>query len=213
MGDELVIRRCTSCRRRAAAPGRKRCERCNAHSRTYSAKLVDQGKCPKCRQPHEGPHRTCEKCLGADRLRRKRSPARGGKCPSCRKNKSVKPHSTCPQCRANNRKQRADRIAKGMCVRACGSYAHPGLRICLACREERMRTFDLMAAAAHINGTCINHKDRLLDARSKWYCTQCRDERAVSRRAKYRERCAAGLCPDCGKKAQPGHVYCHKHTR
>lgn len=202
---------CTSCGRRPRAPGRKRCETCRRHTQDYNARLREEGRCLKCRRPHDDATATCEACLREDRARRKRAAVTRGVCRACRRRRSLGRFKTCAYCRVENQRRRAKRIAAGLCERGCGAYALPGLKQCLGCREEKMRALDAHVQAAHANGCCVVHKDRPLDPKSRWYCGECRAARAAERRKLYADRKARRLCPKCGGIPAEGRVGCIRH--
>ena len=240
--ERTALGLCVTCGKRPPEPERSQCGPCaekrraadrERHRKRAAARIAD-GKCPRCgvREPATG-RSICEVCA------EKRN--RAGRARDARLRAEGIPRRDPDRANAyereRSRRERAARVAAGICT-ACGAApAAPDRVRCEPCLEKR-RAADRAkyaagkAAGLPYGGSDIETKRRGARARSKKRqkarldaglcircghnppaeggitCAPCRDKRQAAERQKYEQRRAARLCTRCGGPAINGLSRC-----
>ena len=241
-GERRARGLCRTCGKRAPEPERGQCGPCagkrrsadrERHRRRTAARVAD-GKCPRCgARPPAAERSICDICAEktnrASRIRDARLRAAGLPRRNADRAREYE--------RERSRRERAARLADGLCT-ACGTApAAPDRVRCEPCLEKR-RASDRAkyaagkAAGLKYGGADPDAKKRAGRARSKrrqkarieaglcircgkrppaeggTTCRPCRDRRQAAERQKYERRRAAGLCTRCGAPAINGLSRC-----
>ena len=240
--ERTALGLCVKCGRRPPEPERSQCGPCaekrraadrERHRKRAAARIAD-GKCPRCGVREPAAERSiCEVCA------EKRN--RAGRTRDARLRAEGIPRRDPDRANAyerdRSRRERAARVAAGICT-ACGAApAAPGRMRCEPCLDKR-RTADRAkyaagkAAGLPYGGANADAKRGAARTRSKKRqkerldaglcircgnnppadggitCAPCRDKRQAAERKKYEERRAARLCTRCGGPAINGLSRC-----
>lgn len=192
------------------------------------------GLCPRCGvRPPEPGRSTCEPCAEKRRI--------AGRARDAKLRAIGKPRRKTARAREyereRSRKQTAERLAWGACIKCGREPAAPARRLCAGCAANRRVADRGKYAEAKARGELYDGKDpgvkrkaaRAASARRQQarldagtctrcgrrppadggtVCDRCREARRAADRERYRERRAAGLCVSCAKPAFAGESRC-----
>ena len=192
------------------------------------------GLCSKCGQRKPAPDRSiCELCAEKARA--------AGRARDARMRAAGKPRRNHEKARAyereRSRRQAAERVSRGLCVKCGSNPPDTDRRLCAGCGEKRRAAERARYAQAKSRGELYGGKDpqarrkagRAASIRRRQArrdsgtcvrcgrrppieggatCEPCRETRQAAERALYASRRAAGLCGRCGGPTTDGRAQC-----
>lgn len=153
-----------------------------------------------------------------------------GICPKCGKRPADGKRVLCAECAARERESKARtyerRLSEGRCTICGGEIEDKRYKTCEKCRgrqkehAERKRQYAYERYHAYKDkGICANCGERWVEP-GHVYCKDCRRKNDVSHkrydpngekwRERRRKRIEAGLCIDCSRPVENGHVRCKR---